>query len=108
MLGPWCPSLFLHSFQRHKMTSTSARIRPLEMFSPDPAFGSNPFQARYTDTLIVFHHALQRASTLAAIHYFDQTISYAVLNRLSTPYALDMPHLGVEPGGRDIMDMQNS
>lgn len=107
MLGPWCPSLFLHSFQRHKMTSTSARIRPWETFSPDPAFGSNPFQARYTDTLSVFHHALQRASTLAAIHYFDQTISYAELNRLSTRFALALRHLGVEPGDRVALYMQN-
>ncbi len=89
------------------MMSISASPRPWQTFCPEPAYGPNPFQARHVDVLSLFLHALRQAADKPAIHYFDRTIHFSELNKLSTRFAVALRRLGVRQGDRVALYMQN-
>jgi long-chain acyl-CoA synthetase len=72
-----------------------------------PADTQKPFIARYTDGLSLFRHALHAAGDRAAIHYFDRTLSYAELDRLSGAFAGFLLSQGIGEGDRVGLYLQN-
>lgn len=59
------------------------------------------------DTLSLFRLAVRSGAHLPAIHYFDTTISYGELDRLSDVFARQLAHNGVTAGDRVALYMQN-
>ncbi|MFC7517993.1 class I adenylate-forming enzyme family protein [Herbaspirillum sp. GCM10030257] len=72
-----------------------------------PTDRQKPFVARYTDGLSLFRHALHAAGDSAALHYFDRTLSYAELDRLSDAFAGFLLQQGIVEGDRVAFYLQN-
>lgn len=65
------------------------------------------FAGRFNDGLSMFRHAVEAAGDRPAIHYFDRTLSFAELDRLSDIFAgfLTAHHVG--EGDRVALYLQN-
>jgi long-chain acyl-CoA synthetase len=66
-----------------------------------------PFIARYTDALSLFRHAVSTSPGSAAIHYFDRSLDYAELDRLSDDFARFLHSQGIVEGDRIALYLQN-
>jgi long-chain acyl-CoA synthetase len=65
------------------------------------------FSPRFEDGLSLFRHAVAQAPDAAALHYFDRTISYRELDRLSDAFAAALADEGIAPGDRVALYLQN-
>lgn len=81
--------------------------RPWLKLHPSVAHGQGHFSPRVTDTLSLFRLAVQAGADKPAIHYFDTTISYTELDRMSDAFACQLAHKGVSAGDRVALYMQN-
>ncbi len=81
--------------------------RPWLKIHPKVAHGGDSFKPRYDDTLSLFRHAVSVAADRPAIHYFDATLTYAQVDQLSDAFANELIELGVQPGERIALYMQN-
>lgn len=81
--------------------------RPWLAVHPRAAHGQGAFAARFRDGLSLFGNALHSAAAQPAIHYFDGTVSYAELDRLSSAFARYLLASGMQPGDRVALYMQN-
>jgi long-chain acyl-CoA synthetase len=61
----------------------------------------------FTDALSMFRASVEAAPDAPAIHYFDQTISYGELDRLSDAFGAALAHHGVHAGDRVGIYLQN-
>lgn len=73
---------------------------------------SNPelndhFAPRFENALAVFRDAVVRFPECPAIHYFDITITYSELDKLSTAFAGFLVARGINPGDRVALYLQN-
>ncbi len=62
---------------------------------------------RFQDAITMFSAAVERAPERAAIYYFDRSISYAEADRLSDALAVGFRNLGLRPGERVALYLQN-
>ena len=65
------------------------------------------FEPRFQDGLTLFRHAVEQSGAAPAIHYFDRTLSYAEVDRLSDRFAAWLAHQGVAAGDRVALYLQN-
>jgi long-chain acyl-CoA synthetase len=68
---------------------------------------SEPFVGCFNDGLSMFRHAVAGAYDSPAIHYFDRTLSYGELDRLSDAFAGILLANGVIEGDRVALYLQN-
>ncbi len=54
-----------------------------------------------------FMASADRKPDAPAVHYFDETLTYADIDRLSNSFAAALEHLGVQKGDRVILVLQN-
>ena len=76
----------------------------LALFDPGQPATITP---QYTDALAMFRDAVARAPDRPAILYFDATITYAELDRLSDSLAIFLIERGFAPGDRFAIFLQN-
>ncbi|NEX63737.1 class I adenylate-forming enzyme family protein [Noviherbaspirillum galbum] len=69
--------------------------------------GRAPFSARFADALSLFRHAVATRPANAAIHYFDRSIDYAGLDRMSDAFARFLYDQGIAEGDRIALYLQN-
>lgn len=86
--------------------STSAVRRPWLALYRKPGM-DHPFVPRFKDGLSMFRAAAASAADGPAIHYFDRTISYAELDRLSDIFAGFLAANQVGEGDRVALYLQN-
>jgi len=65
------------------------------------------FEPRFGDGLTLLRNAVERSADAPAIHYFDRTLSYAEVDRLSDRFAAWLIGQGVGPGDRVALYLQN-
>lgn len=65
------------------------------------------FEPRFRDGLSLFRNAVDVSSSAPAIHYFDCTLSYAEVDRLSDAFAAWLVGQGVKAGDRVALYLQN-
>jgi long-chain acyl-CoA synthetase len=65
------------------------------------------FEPRFNDGLTLFRHAVATSGEAPAVHYFDRTLSYAEVDRLSDRFAAWLIGQGVGPGDRVALYLQN-
>jgi long-chain acyl-CoA synthetase len=80
--------------------------RPWMKFYPEH-YLDQPFVGCFNDGLSMFRRAVATAGDSAAIHYFDRTLSYAELDRLSDAFAGFLLDKGVNEGDRVALYLQN-
>ena len=68
---------------------------------------TDPRHAPQTSALDVFEAAAERRPDAPAIHYFDATLSYGELDRMAGTLSASLAELGVEPGDRVALYLQN-
>ena len=68
---------------------------------------SAPFCGRFKDGLSMFRHAVSVAGDGPAIHYFDRTLSYTEIDRLSDLFAGFLLERGIREGDRVALYLQN-
>ena len=70
----------------------------------DDAFS---FKPRFRDGLALFRHAVETSAGAPAIHYFDRTLSYAEVDRLSDRFATWLIGQDINAGDRVALYLQN-
>ena len=65
------------------------------------------FEPRFRDGLTLFRHAVDKSASAPAVHYFDRTLSYAEIDRLSDRFAAWLIAQGVGAGDRVALYLQN-
>ncbi|MSO96179.1 MAG: long-chain fatty acid--CoA ligase [Thermoleophilia bacterium] len=64
-------------------------------------------EAEFENGLEMFKAAVARAAERPFLHYFDSTLSFAEVDRLSDGLAVGLRELGVQPGERVAVYLQN-
>lgn len=86
--------------------TTAEMPRPWMKFYP-ACYLDQPFVGVFSDGLSMFRRAVAMAGDSAAIHYFDRTLSYAELDRLSDGFAGFLLDHGLKEGDRVALYLQN-
>jgi long-chain acyl-CoA synthetase len=81
--------------------------RPWLSLQPPIENGLSPFAPRFRDGLSLFKNAVQVAGDRPAVHYFDGTLSYSDLDRLSDAFARHLHQRGIQAGDRVALYLQN-
>ncbi|HJV88424.1 MAG TPA: AMP-binding protein [Noviherbaspirillum sp.] len=76
-----------------------------QLYPPEDV--KQPFAPRFNDGLSLFLHAVHAAGDKPAIHFFDRSMTYAELDRLSDSFARYLAAQGVGKGDRVALYLQN-